>query len=281
VTLSEVLSKAFAAAHRRFGLIFVDLLWKAIWLGATIAGLLLVVIWFSSQMQSIAWQDTGVPPLNGLLAARILQEFWEAHRSALFWGFAAVLAVSMAGWFLLEAFFRRRMFRPENSPAKLGGEFRIFLVSGIAKVTMLVAVALVLGLLSFGSYLTAPIPEWPDLWPESRGVAIASCVALLAMFFLLTIFETLIRSDAIVLFGTDLIRVTTLIGILLVFETMIGATVGIAVLAGFLNVSRMSQALVMFGVATVAAVLVSVFHSYLLLVRFSAVSIMRQHVIEI
>jgi hypothetical protein len=273
VSFSEILHNGFAAAHHRFGLIFIDILWKAIWLGATLAGMVGVFAWFNSQLQSIAWQDTGVPALNGLLAVRLLQEFWDAHRGALLSALVVLWVVSAAAWFFLEAFFRTR-FVPVRG-------FALFLVSGVVKAAILAAAGSILGVIAFGSYLTTPLAEWPGLWPETRAVAVAAGVTFAALAFLLTLFETLVRSDAIILLGTDLIRLAGVLGILLLFEVMIGASVVMAVLAGFLIVSRASEALMMLGIAGLSVLFLSLLHSYLLLVRFSAVNVMRRNVFEI
>ncbi len=80
----EVLRQGFARAHRRLGLIFLDLLWKAIWCAVTFVALALIAGWFGSQLQNIQWQDTGVPALKGLLATTALRQFLGAHASAIF-----------------------------------------------------------------------------------------------------------------------------------------------------------------------------------------------------
>jgi hypothetical protein len=103
----------------------------------------------------------------------------------------------------------------------------------------------------------------------------------MAVAFCLTLIETLIRSDAVELLGTDLIRVTGLIGILMSFEMMVAASFLVMLATGFGNVTRLGDALAMLGLAGIAAVLLSIFHSYLLLVRFSAVAIMRQNVVAV
>src|SRR5207249_2895198 len=93
--------------------------------------------------------------------------------------------------------------------------------------------ALLLILIAFGGDPTIPLSEWPALWRETRGAAIVSLVIFAGLTFLLTLLETLLRSDALDLLGTDLIRVTGLIGMLLLFESMIGSSLLIAMVAGF------------------------------------------------
>lgn len=263
--LNGILRQGFAAAHRRLGFVFIDFLWKAIWFGATVAGVFLVISAYGSKLRSLEWQAAGVPAL--------LQQFWDAYKTDLFWTIVTFLSIAFAIWLVLEAFFRSRMARTNS--------FNVFFVSGTVKFAILTASALILCLISFGAFLTTPVSEWPQLWAETRGAAAAAGITFVGVAFLLTIFETLMRSNAAVLLGTDLIRLTAMVGILVMFEVMIDASVVIAVLAGLLNVSRLAEAIAMAGAAGIACVFLSVLHSYLLLVRFSAVDIMRHNVIEI
>ena len=102
-----------------------------------------------------------------------------------------------------------------------------------------------------------------------------------AIVFFLTLLDSLIRADAVDLLGTDLFRVSGLLGILMSFESMIAASFVVILVAGFVNVTRGLDALVMLGAACVAVLFLSFLHSYLLLVRFSAIAIMRRNVVEV
>jgi hypothetical protein len=272
--LESILRDGFALANRRLGLIFLDILWKAVWLFATAAGLLLVAAWFGGELGAIGWEDTGDPRINGLLVTVLLRDFWEAHRAGVLFSVAAVLFASAICWFLLEAFFRRRIVRtlaamrcaetPGLRPNRTSdGDLNVFLGSGVVKSALLATAAAVL------------IPVL------MAGAAIIAVVIFLALAFFLTIIDTLLRSDAVELFGTDLIRVTGLIGILLLFESMIDGALVVMILTGFLNAARMTDGLIMLGAAASATVFLTLLHSYLLLVRFSAVDIMRQNVVEV
>jgi hypothetical protein len=187
---------------------------------------------------------------------------------------AAVLFTSTIFWFFLEAFFRRRIVRtlaamhcagmPGPRPAATEErDFNVFLLSGVVRSALLATAGAVL------------IPVF------AAGAAVLAVVIFLALAFFLTIVDTLLRSDAVELFGTDLIRVTGLIGILLCFESMIVGALVMMVFAGFLNVARMADGLIMLGAAGSAIVVLTLLHSYLLLVRFSAVDIMRRNVVEV
>ncbi|PYS05338.1 MAG: hypothetical protein DMG12_08130 [Acidobacteria bacterium] len=263
------------------------------------AALFLVFGWFGWQLQSIEWQSTDIPAVNAWLAATALRQFWNAHAGEFLAAFLSILCFSALVWFSLEAFFRRRIVRSVLNghvvagliPRSPGFErglkpattcaFKVFLGSSVLKSMVLGTAALLIILIAFVRYPTIPLAEWSALWLETRGIAVAGLVIFAALAFLLTVFETLLRSDALDLLGTDLIRVTGLIGTLLLFESLIGASFLIAVIAGFLHVARATEAIMMFAMSVLVMFILSVFHSYLLLVRFSTVGIMRRNVIDV
>lgn len=273
--VGDFLGEGFRLVHRRIGLIVLDLLWKIIWLLLTIAGLLAVAIWFGSEFQSIQWSATGNRAINAAAGFALLREFWIANRSVIFAAAGAVLSLSGIIWFLLEAGFRSRLVSGSR------GRFGIFLISNIIKSFFIAMASLALTAVCFGRYLAAPLPEWPQLWIDTRGAAIIAIAIIVALAFLLTIFDTLVRIDAVDLLGTDLFRVTGLIGILLSFEAMIVLSCAMALGVGLLNIAGLKSAILMVASAVIVTGLLNVLHSYLLLVRYSAVDVMRQNVIEI
>jgi hypothetical protein len=253
--LNDALRQGFVLAHERIGLVFLDALWKAIWLITTIAALASVAIWFGSALRAFAWQDTGISAANSWIAASLLREFWSASKAEIFGVLTAVLLLSALAWLFLEAFVRSRIIGQRNT--------KLFFVSGATKAAFLAAAAVVL------------IPVW-----MGGAITIALVIFVLLAFFL-TLLDTLIRSDAVDLLGTDLIPVTGLVGSLFLFEVMIGASFGIILFAGFLNVAHLVDGFVMLAAAGVAIIFLTLMHSYLLLVRFSAVRVMRRHLVEI
>ena len=253
--LDDVLRKGFAAAHQRLGLIFLDILWKAIWLIATVAALFLMGGWLGSDLRAAAWGDTGIPALNAWIATNLLREFWNARNREILWMLSSLSLLSFFGWLFLEAFFRSRMFdRPDT---------KVFFICGSTKAAILACAGIIL------------IPVWRG------GAATLAIVIFLALAFFFTLLETLIRADAVELLGTDLIRVTGLVGILMSFEMLIGGSFALILIAGFVNVARLADAVTMLGAAAVVVIFLNLFHSYLLLVRFSAVDIMRRNVVEV
>ena len=311
--LDDLLRGAFRLAHRRLGVVFLDLVWKALWFALTATALLLVAAWFGLMPRSIAWLDTGNRSANIAVGIAVVREFWEAHRARLFLAVATVLFASLVIWFVLEAAFRAKIFplplgeggaplarrvrvsrfgetcdpHPARQPAgcradlSQGERFGTFLVASVLKCLFLTNAGLAFGAICFSRYFVSPFAEWGQMWPDTRGAALIVVLTLAALGFLLTTIETLVRSDAIELLGTDLFRVAGLIGILLLFETMISGSCALMVGVGFLSVSGWRDALLMLGTAAVGMAFMTVLHSYLLVVRFSAVVIMRQNVVEV
>jgi hypothetical protein len=300
--VAELLREGFALARRRVSLIFIDILWKVAWGIATAVMLVFVALWFGSQFQAIEWQAADVPGVNGLVAAALIRQLWNEYAAALGGAVVAVLLLSFLLWIVLEAFFRSRILSKvvrndkcavtdraySNDSLTVGAvydrtfyPFKIYLLSNVARTTILAGAGSMLLLLTFGQFLTASFSEWPDLWYQTRSASLTSIIIFLCIAFFLTILDTLIRSDAVELFGTDLIRVGGVIGILVMFETLISAGAALAIITGFLMISSGAQAAVMLGVALAGIILMNAFHSYLLLVRFSAIGIMRHNVVEI
>jgi len=257
VTLTDALRAGFALAHQRVGLVFLDVLWKGIWIVISIGALFVAASWITSDLLAISWEDARVGAVNGLMAAALLRRFWSANQTVILSILGLVMVLSIVTWLLLEALFRRKFV------ARTTGTFRILLLSSAAKYAILLATSLLL------------IPA------VFAGAVTIAIVALVALGFLLTLFDTLIRADATDLLGTDLFRVAGLLGILMSFEGMVAGSLGTLLVAGFSNVASSVDAMAMFGAALVAVLFLSLLHSYLLLVRFSAIAIMRQNVVDV
>jgi hypothetical protein len=258
--LADILQASFARSNKRVGLIFLDILWKAVWFVCGVGAVVLVVAWFGSELRNLAWEDTGTKARNVLIAVEALRAFWNAMKGEIVLSFLLTLAVIAAAWFVLEALVRSRIisvvagFSPRSSNC---------FIARVAKTLILTTAALALA------------PVWIN------GAPLLAAALFLLLAFCLTVVETLIRADAVELLGTDLIRVTALIGILMSFEILVGASFVVMLTAGFLNVARLGEALAMLGVTGVVAVFLTLLHSYLLLVRFFAVGIMRQNVVAV
>jgi hypothetical protein len=265
--MEEILRHGVALAHRRARLVLWDVFWKTLWLVFSAGAVLLVLAWYGARVQSLSWEDTGILPVNGLIATVLAREFWNANKFEILAVFAAVVLASMIAWLLLESHFRRKfVVLPSPLPPGEGvGRPRLssFLISRILKSVVLGSGAILLSIVFF------------------HGAPLLAAFIFLSLAFCLSVIETLIRAGAVELAGTDLIRVTGLLGILMSFELTIAVSLGLLLFAGFLNVGRLMDALVMLGTAGLVVVFLTVLHSYLLLVRYSAIAVMRQNAVEI
>ena len=268
--VAEILHEGFVRAHRRLGLVFLDVIWKLVWAALTIAGVGIVLYRFVSRLE---FEPVNIQVLDALRIANSVQQLWSDYGAEFLAGLIVVACMSALVYLLLEATVRRKLVgagfspRPASERGLKPGttSFAVFVGSNVARVTILGSAAVILTVISRGS-------------PDAR---IAALVVFFSLAFFLTIIDTLVRTDAIDLLGADFFGVTGLIGTLVLFEALIGASLLVAVIAGFLNVANASQAFEMV-VATALVLLVFNFlHSYLLVVRFSAVGIMRRNVIDV
>jgi hypothetical protein len=176
-------------------------------------------------------------------------------------------ATSALLWFLLEAMVRRKIVRDLAVESGITPEpayqLNVFLTSGILKSALLSSSIVMM------------------LMIAAAGARVIAIVTFIVLAFAFTILDTLIRADAVDLLGTDLIRVTGLLGILVSFEGTVAASLLAILLTGVLNVTRAASAASMFAAAVIVIGLLSLIHSYMLLVRFSAVAIMRRNVVEV
>src|SRR5262245_28971632 len=97
--LSDILRNGFKLAHNRPGLIFLDLIWKLIWLLLSAALFFGVVVWVTSDLRGIEWGDTGVPALNAMAAATLVREFWSANQGQILLLLFGAALTSALLWF--------------------------------------------------------------------------------------------------------------------------------------------------------------------------------------
>jgi hypothetical protein len=268
--VTQTLREGFAEAHRHPGLIFLDVIWKLAWLALTLSGLLIVIYQFVSHFE---WTPSSFRALDAVTISGAVRQMWNDYGGEFLGGLIAVAGMSAVLYVLLEARVRRKLvvtgFSPRVEPKRglkpATTSSMVFVGSSLAKLTILAATASMLVLMVNGS----------------RDAAIAAFVVFAGLAFLLTIIDTLVRTDAVELLGADLLGVTGLIGTLVLFEWLIAASLLIVLIAGFLSVSSGSEALGMLAVTSLVLFILIFLHSYLLVVRFSAVGIMRRNVIDV
>jgi hypothetical protein len=260
--VADILREGFARAHRRPGLILLDVIWKLIWFALTVAAVVMVVYRFISHLE---FNPINIQVLDALRIAGSVRQMWNEYGGEFLGGLVAVLGMSALFYLLLEAKVRRKLVVAEQGLKPGTTSFIVFLGSNLARLAILGSSAVTLIVMSNGS-------------PDAR---IAALVAFIAVAFSVTIIDTLVRTDAIDLLGFDFLGVTGLIGTLVLFESLIGASLLIILIAGFLSVASAAEALGMLAMTTLVLLILNFLHSYLLLVRISAVGIMRRNVIDV
>jgi hypothetical protein len=274
--LGQVLYDGFASAHRRVNLILLDILWKAAWGAIT---MLLVLVYFgfiAAEIQSIQLDVSNAASVSPIAALVILREFWTAYSSLLLTGVLLVTVISAVAWCLMESYFRSRLL--PSGPEKSAG---LFLASGVARSLMLGSAASIALIFAFGPLVTRPIGEWASAWPETRGVMTVCVIAMAGFAFVLTVADTLIRSNAVSLLGSHMFQVTGVIGTLFITEACIGASAMVTAALVAAQASNAAELLAAAGLLVLTVVLLSAIHSYLLLVRFFSIDIMRRDVIDV
>jgi hypothetical protein len=198
------------------------------------------------------------------------RQLWSQYAGTFSWILLIFLAVAYTAWVLLEAYFR--------SGILTGGtrNFRLFIASSMLKQLLLAVITTLILVIAFGQYLTTPIAEWNSLWGDSTGPALITGLIFIALWFALTLVETLVRASAVDLLGRDLFAISGLIATLVLFEAMIaGSAIGVGIiLMSF--VSNATGVLLLLSAGIVAIVVLNVLHSYLLVVRYSALDVLRR-----
>jgi hypothetical protein len=279
--LHQILHRGFVSALRHPGLILLDIFWKAVWLVVTILLSGLLFFWIGTHVRSFLLE--GWNPSNVLPAIAFVREFHAAFGSYIFWGLWILGAISAILWLLLEAYFRSGILpAPDGSFAEnASAHFTVFLVSGVVRTLILLSAGLLIAVVCLWPFLGSSGRDWQEMFGEARGVAIIGAAILMTLVFLLTIGDTLIRSNAVNLLGTHMLEIAGLIGMLLLFEACIAASAGIAVIVGVLYVSSAVGVIAAAAGAFLALLFVSTAHSYLLLVRYFSIGIMKQDVTEV
>src|SRR5438093_2921741 len=159
--VTEILREGFAGAHRRLGLIFLDVIWKLVWFALTAAGVVMVVYRFLSHFE---FNPINIQALDALRVANSVRQMWNDYGGELLGGLIAVMGMSALLYLLLEAKIRTRLvgagFSPRSSSNKkssveLERELKpaptsllLFLGSNLAKLAILGSAAITLAVLS-------------------------------------------------------------------------------------------------------------------------------------
>ncbi len=268
----EALQIGFFETHRHKRAIALDVVWKLIWLLATLMIFAAFCLWVYGELGVIEWNGPVAQlrnPLTMLLAARGL---WNAYATKVFTIVFSLALVSVVLWILLESYFRAGMFAPAPGGffKRASKSFGRFFGLACAKLMFLTLASAILAGMVFRTFLVSPLSEWRSLWMENRPTFLVSIIILSTIWFVLTTAEILIRRNALSLLGPHLFKIAGTFAGLWLFEFMIAAAVaiGVVILASILPVSA---ATVLAGAGLLSFALLTFLHSYLVAVRFQFV----------
>jgi hypothetical protein len=202
------------------------------------------------QLGAVEWNgpDLGAPSPIILITA--LREFWSEHGATLLGELGLLIFSGLAFWVVLEALFR-------------GGRqgFWVYLGTSVGRLSLLGGAGAFFGLLGLSD--------------ETGGTFLIGAVVMLGLWFMVSLLETAIRKDALVLIAVEFPK------LLMVFGALVGAEMFLAfVLWGSAIASLQSTSGVGLAIVMVVVPFWMVLHSYLIALRFSTIDIMRNAVGE-
>ena len=270
--VSKALQSGFDATRRRLGAVALDIAWKLIWLVTTLALAAAFGLWVYRELGAIEF-DGAVPNLSNPLAMMALaRELWKAYATTVFGMLAALALASSAVWVLLESYFRARMFSagPERFFGRSAASFRRFLGLACLKMLLIGEVVAIFGIIVFRAFFVTTPSEWRNLWMDARSAFVVSVVIIAAVWFVLTMMETLARNNALELLGPHLFEIAGAFATLWLFEMMIAlsAVMAFIVVASLLPASA---AIVVLGIGLLFLAVLVLLHSYLVIVRYQVV----------
>lgn len=245
------LRQAFLLSRQTVRFIFLDLLWKTIWLLFVALSASVVALWAAGAVASVRLEGPDLDSSNPIIWIAVMRELWSIYGTTIIVAAASIVLAAIGAWLMLEALFR-------------GGwrNFWVYIASGTARFVVLVSAILALG--------------WPALQRRDAGLGFLALVILLGIWCLVTMLETAIRSDAVEVLAINLLPFAATLGFLQFVQVMAAIIVwgGVALLLR--AVSTSSQAVIAVALVALLAFLWTAFQSYLLAARFSAVDIMRR-----
>jgi hypothetical protein len=272
-TLNDTLNKALSIALDRAGFVFVDLLWKAMWLAASLGTLAALLVWFQTDLAAVRL-DAPPASLSGPVSAAILARgLWQRYGAAVLWIGSGFLILTFLLWIVMEAYFRAGML-PLSSDgffSRAAAHFKTFLASSAIKILACGFALIVIGSIVVSRYRMFPTSDWGTVWPETRATVLAGVIVWCIVWGLLSFFETLIRADALQSLADHLFLIGKTIATLVAFEVMVIAGVALAFGVLFSFVSGMAGILLALAACGIGLILLSTLHSFLMLVRFAAV----------
>jgi hypothetical protein len=249
------LPEALSLSSYTVRFVFLDLLWKFLWLLFVALSVTVVSLWAIGTAASVRFEGPDLDPANPIIWIAAMRELWMIYGTTMVAAGLLVALSAAAGWFILEALFR-------------GGwkHFWLYFASGTARFAVLVSAIFVLG--------------WPALQARDAGLAFLALVIFSGLWCLVTMVETAIRRNAVDTFALNLLSLAATVGFLQFIQVMTSIILWGSAVLFIRAVTTSAQAVIAVFLLCFLAFLSTALHSYLLAARFSAVDIMRRSSVD-
>jgi len=250
----SILHSCFHHLNQHLKFIFLDVLWRLIWLVCAVLAAVLAVLRVIGQVGAMEWNGPDLGGSSPIILLAALRQFWDAHGATLLGEMGLLLLSVLILWVVLEALFR-------------GGRkgFWVYLGTSIGRLSLLGGACAFFGLLAFRD--------------DTGGTFLIGAVVMLGLWFLVSLLETAIRRDAVMLFAVEFPKLLAVFGTLLGLEMFLGFVLwgsAIAALMGASSSSDFSAAAIAVAIVAVAVPFWMVLHSYLVAIRFTAMDIINE-----
>ena len=250
VSAGAILRSCLYHLNQHLKFIFIDILWRCIWLAGSLLALGVFAVGMAAQLGTVNWEGPDLGSTNPIIVVTALQEFWHAYGAALLGEFGLLLLSLLIFWVVLEALFR-------------GGSagFWVYLGTALGRLSILGSAGAVFGILA--------------LRDDTGGSFLVGAVAMLGLWFVVSVLETTIRSDAVALIAEEFTKCLAVLGTLMATEMLLAFLLWGSLVAALKAASSSSAGALALAIAAVVFPFWMVLHSYLIAVRFSAIDIMR------
>ena len=228
---------------------FLDILWRCIWLVCSFLAVGLFGLALVVKLGSVDWEGPVLGASNPILLVTALRKFWHAYGVTLLAQLGLLLLILSGFWIALEALFR-------------GGRkgFWVYLGTSVGRLSLLAAAVALLGMLA--------------LRDDTGGALLIGAVTILGLWFLVSLLETAIRKDALVVIAVDFPKLLAVFGTLMAAEVFLAVVLWGSAVAALRSPSSSSASGIALAIIGVVVPFWMLLHSYLVAVRFSAIEIM-------
>jgi len=252
-SIEAIILQGFRNADKHLSEIVKDFLWRGLWGALEVVQCAAVLFWLRSQIRLAMAEGPELSFPGVIILGSAVQRILMGYGPLLIgvMGICGILSIGL--WCLLEALFK-------------GGETRfwLFLASSVARMTILMCL---------GMFLT--LFAWRD---PSSGVLLLYATTALGLMLLTITAETLLRSDAVELWGTSPAEVIIVVGLYFFLELLMFGLFVVLTCQMLLSAREVLGLLAAGIVGGVSVILMSAAHSFLVLCRNSTIEIMRHDV---